>query len=52
MSNIQLIAKGASYAINDIGGGTRKVISDLNGSLRSRYFLYDLPESIIHSHTN
>ena len=26
------------------------MISDLNGSLGSRYFLYDLPESIIHSH--
>ena len=34
----------ASYAVNDIGGGARKVISDLNGSLGSQYFLYVLNE--------
>ena len=30
------ITISASYAVNNIGGGTRKVISDLNGSLGSR----------------
>ena len=30
----------ASYAVNDIGGRARKVISNLNGSLGSRHFLY------------
>ena len=30
----------ASYAVNDIGEGTRKVISDLNWSLGFRHFLY------------
>ena len=34
----------ASFAVNDIGGGARKVISDLNGSLGSQYFLYVLNE--------
>lgn len=33
-------AIGASRAINDIGGGTREVISDLDGSLVFRHFLY------------
>ena len=42
--NAKLIAISASYAVNDIGGGTRKVISDLNGSLGSRYFLYVMNE--------
>ena len=39
-----LIAMSASCAVNDIGRGTRKVISDLNESLRSRYFLYVMNE--------
>ena len=43
-ANVQLIAISASYAVNNIGGGTRKVISDLNGSLGSRYFLYVMNE--------
>ena len=33
-----------SYAVNNIGGGARKVISDLNGSLGSRHFLYVMNE--------
>ena len=33
-------AISASYAIDDIGGGARKVIFDLNGSLGSGHFLY------------
>ena len=32
--------RAASYPANDISGGARKVISDLNGSLGSRHFLY------------
>ena len=35
----QLFAISASYVVNDIGEGTRKVISDLNGSPGSRHFL-------------
>ena len=38
-ANVYLFAINASYAIDHIGGGARKVISDLNGSLRSRYFV-------------
>ena len=34
----------AIYAGNDIGGGARRVISDLNGSLGSRHFLYVMNE--------
>ena len=34
----------ASYAVNDIGGGARKVISNLNGSLGFRHFLYVMNE--------
>ena len=38
-ANIQLIAKSASYTVDDIGCGTSKIISDLNGSLGPRQFL-------------
>ena len=34
-TNVDVTAKSASYAVNDFGGGTRKVISNLNGSLES-----------------
>ena len=34
----------ASYAVNGFGGGAPKVISDLNGSLGSRHFLYVMNE--------
>ena len=34
----------ASYAVNDIGGGARKVISELNRSLGSRHFFYFMNE--------
>ena len=37
-------ATSASYAIDHIGGGARKVIFDLNGSLGSRHFLYIINE--------
>ena len=37
-TNVKIFAISASYAVNDIGGGARKVISDLNGSLGSRHF--------------
>ena len=40
LTNVQLFAISASYQVNDIGGGACKVISDLNGSLGSRFFLY------------
>ena len=40
MRPVQLIAISVSYAENEIGRGARKVISDLNGSLGSRHFLY------------
>ena len=40
LSPSRLFAISVSYAVNDIGGGARKVISDLNGSLESRHFLY------------
>ena len=43
-TNVKRIAISASYAVNDIGGGIRKVISDLNRSLGSRYFLYVMNE--------
>ena len=43
-TNVYLFAICASYAINDNGGGARKVISDLNGSLRFRHFLYVMNE--------
>ena len=43
-TNVYLFATSANYAVNDIaqliGGVARKVISDLNGSLGSRHFLY------------
>ena len=45
-TNVQLFAMSASYAIgasraiNDIGGGTRELSSDLDGSLVFRHFLY------------
>ena len=42
--NVQLFAISASYTENDIGRGARKVISDLNGSLGSRRFLYVMNE--------
>ena len=38
-TNVKLFAISASYAADDIGGGARKVISDLIGSLGSRHFL-------------
>ena len=34
----------ASYAVNDIGGGARKLIRDLNGSPGSRHFPYVMNE--------
>ena len=34
----------ASYKVDDIGGGAREVISDLNGSLGSRHFLVVMNE--------
>ena len=43
-ASLLLITISASYAVNDIGGGTHKVISDLNRSLGSRYFLYVMNE--------
>ena len=43
-ADVELIAISASYAVNNIGGGTRKVINDLNGSFGSRYFLYVMNE--------
>ena len=33
------------YATDDTGGGAREVISDLDGSLGSRHFLYVVYES-------
>ena len=39
-TNVKLIAISASYPVNDIGGGARKVTCDPNGSLGSRHFLY------------
>ena len=36
LTNLQLSAKSASYAVDNIGASTSEVISDLNGSLRSR----------------
>ena len=38
-ADVYLFAISASYAIDDVGGGAREVISDLNGSLGSRYFV-------------
>ena len=38
-ADVYLFAVSASYAMDDIGGGAHEVISDLNGSLGSRYFL-------------
>ena len=43
-ADVQLIAISAGYAVNNIGGGTCKVINDLNGSFGSRYFLYVMNE--------
>ena len=40
----RFFAISASYTENDIGRGARKVISDLNGSLGSRRFLYVMNE--------
>ena len=47
----ELVTKSSScftnvylFAINDNGGGARKVISDLNGSLGFRHFLYVMNE--------
>ena len=37
-------AISASYTANDIGGGAREVISDLNGSLGPRHFPYVMNE--------
>ena len=37
--HVYLFAISASYAIDDIGGGSGEFINDLNGSLGSRYFL-------------
>ena len=34
----------ASYEVDDIGGGAREVISDLNGSLGFRHFLIVMNE--------
>ena len=38
-------ATSTSYAVDDISEGAREVIRDLNGSLRSRHFLYVMNES-------
>ena len=35
-ADVYLFAISASYAIDDVGGGAREVISDLNGSLGQR----------------
>ena len=39
-TNVYLFAISASYAVDDIDGGVREVISDLNGYIGSRHFLY------------
>ena len=38
VTNVLLFAISASYAVNDIGGGVHKLISDFNGSLRVPIF--------------
>jgi len=38
-AGVYLFAISASSAIDDIGGGERKVIRDLNGLIGSRYFV-------------
>ena len=43
-TNAQLFAISAGYAVNDIGGSARKVISNLNRSLGPRHFLYVMNE--------
>ena len=37
--DVKLFAKSASYSVDDIGRGTSEMISDIDGSLGSRYFL-------------
>ena len=37
-------AISTTYAVDDISGGAREVIRDLNGSLRFRHFLYVMSE--------
>ena len=44
LGNVYLFAISASYTANDIGGGAREVISDLNGSLGPRHFPYVMNE--------
>ena len=44
-ADVELFAKSASYAVDDIGLGTGKMISNLNRSLRSRYFINVANES-------
>ena len=39
-----VFAISAGYAVNDIGGSARKVISNLNRSLGPRHFLYVMNE--------
>ena len=40
----ELLAISTSYEVHDTGRGTRKVITNLNGSLGSRNFLYVMNE--------
>ena len=44
---MSFFAINASYAIDEIGGGARDVISDLIESLRSRNVLYIMNERTI-----
>ena len=39
-TNVKLFAISASYTVDNFGGGVREVISDLNGYIGSRHFLY------------
>ena len=43
-ANVQLFTQCAGYAIDNICRGTRETISDLNSSLRARYFVSVLDE--------
>ena len=44
LTNVYLFAISASYAIDDLGGGARDVMSNLDGFLESRHFLCDMIE--------
>ena len=39
LTNVYLFAISASYAIDDLGGGARDMMCNLNGLLESRHFL-------------